>query len=72
MLCRIGNLCLTSIVNIREGGKYFLSQIWMAGDDTGREIPKPRAEGELEQAALQSTPQVITVQPETTGNQASQ
>jgi hypothetical protein len=62
----------TELVFNEIGNKYFLSQVWMAGDDTGREIPKARAERELEQAALQSTPQVITVQPEMTGNQASQ
>jgi hypothetical protein len=62
----------TELVFNEIGDKYFLSQIWMAGDETGREIPKTRAERELEQAAFKSTPQVITVQPETTGNQAAQ
>jgi hypothetical protein len=62
----------TELVFNEIGDKYFLSQIWMAGEETGREIPKPRAERELEQAALKSTAQVITVQPEMTGNQASQ
>jgi hypothetical protein len=62
----------TELIFNEIGDKYFLSQIWMAGEETGREIPKPRSERELEQAALKSTPQVITVQPEMTGNQASQ
>jgi hypothetical protein len=62
----------TELVFNEIGDKYFLSQIWMAGEDTGREIPKPRAERELEQAALKSTAQVITVQPEMIENQTSQ
>jgi hypothetical protein len=62
----------TELVFNEIGNKYFLSQIWMAGDDTGREIPKPRAERELKQAASKATPQVVTVQPEMTGNHAAQ
>jgi hypothetical protein len=62
----------TELVFNEIGDKYFLSQIWMAGEDTGCEIPKPRAERELEQAALKSTAQVITVQPEMTENQTAQ
>jgi hypothetical protein len=62
----------TELVFNEIGDQYFLSQVWMAGEDTGREIPKPRAERELEQAALKSTAQVITVQPEIAGDQTSQ
>ena len=62
----------TELVFNEIGDQYFLSQVWMAGEDTGREIPRPRAERELEQAALKSTAQVITVQPEIAGDQTSQ
>jgi hypothetical protein len=62
----------TELVFNEIGDQYFLSQVWMAGEDTGREIPKPRAERELEQAALKSPTQVITVQPEIAGDQTSQ
>ena len=50
----------TELVFNEIGDKYFLSKIWITGDDTGREIPKPRAERELEQAA---SAQVVTLQP---------
>ncbi len=32
----------------RYGNTYFLSQIWMAGESTGRELPKTREERALE------------------------
>ncbi|MFN2577108.1 MAG: hypothetical protein ABR607_05400 [Pyrinomonadaceae bacterium] len=32
----------------RYGNTYFLSQIWMAGDSTGRELAKTRAERAIE------------------------
>jgi hypothetical protein len=50
----------TELVFNEIGNKYFLSRIWVSGDDTGREIPKPRAERELEKVALT---QVVTLQP---------
>jgi hypothetical protein len=62
----------TELVFNEIGDRYFLSQVWVAGEETGREIPKPRAERELEQAASKPTAQVITVQPEMTGSQTSQ
>jgi hypothetical protein len=56
----------SELVFDKIGNDYFLSQIWMAGEDTGREIPKPRAERELEKAA------VVTVQPASSEAQTSQ
>jgi hypothetical protein len=50
----------TELVFNEIGDKYFLSKIWITGDDMGREIPKPRAERELEHAAVT---QVVTLQP---------
>jgi len=39
----------TDLVFNKVGDEYFLSQVWVAGQDIGREIPKPRAERRLEQ-----------------------
>jgi len=50
----------TELVFNEIGDKYFLSKIWVSGEDSGREIPKPKAERELEQAALS---QQVTLQP---------
>jgi len=38
----------TDLVFNKVGDEYFLSQIRIAGEDTTREIPKPRAEREME------------------------
>lgn len=38
----------TDLVFNKVGDEYFLSEVWMAGEDTGREILKPRAERILE------------------------
>src|SRR5262249_8588070 len=38
----------TDLVFNRIENKYFLTKIWIAGEDTGREIREPRAERELE------------------------
>ena len=38
----------SSLVFHRYGDEYFLSEIWPAGASTGRELPKSRAERELE------------------------
>ena len=35
------------------GNTYFLSNIWVAGDEIGRELPKTRAERALEQGESQ-------------------
>jgi hypothetical protein len=37
----------TTLVFHRYGEHYFLSQIWVAGDNTGREITKSRSEVEI-------------------------
>ena len=37
----------TKLVFNRYGNRYFLSQIWTVGDDTGRELSKSRAEREM-------------------------
>ena len=41
----------SSLVFHRYGDEYFLSEIWPAGGLTGRELPKSRAERELERKA---------------------
>jgi hypothetical protein len=50
----------TELVFNEVGDKYFLSKIWITGDDMGREIPKPRAERELEQAAVAQVVSIAT------------
>ncbi len=37
----------TKLVFHRYGDRYFLSQIWMAGNNAGHEIPKSRRESEV-------------------------
>jgi hypothetical protein len=39
----------TKLVFHRYGDRYFLSQIWLAGDNAGRELPKSRQEVEVAQ-----------------------
>ena len=41
----------SALVFHRYGDEYFLSEIWPAGASTGRELPKSRAERELEREA---------------------
>ena len=41
----------SSLVFHRYGEEYFLSEIWPAGGQTGRELPKSQAERELERKA---------------------
>jgi len=43
-----------TLVFHRYGDDYFLSEIWPAGGVTGRELPKSRAERELERKAQDS------------------
>ena len=38
----------------RYGDEYFLSEIWPAGSSVGRELPKTRAERELERKAQEN------------------
>ena len=56
-----------SLVFHRYGDEYFLSEIWPAGGQTGRELPKSRTERELarkaqdNQIAAMKGPEVETV-----------
>jgi len=49
----------------RYGDQYFLSQVWMAGSDTGRDLFKSRSERnlakELKLARSKSEPQKVTL-----------
>ena len=49
----------TTLVFHRMGGRYFLYQMWTAGNATGREFPKGRIEIEL--AQNHETPDVVIV-----------
>ena len=44
----------TELVFNEVGDKYFLSQVWVEGEDLGRELPKPRAERELERSSTKT------------------
>ena len=39
----------SKLVFHRYGNRYFLAQIWMAGDNTGHALPKGRLENEMAQ-----------------------
>jgi hypothetical protein len=45
------------------GNTYFLSKIWVAGDEMGRELPKTRAERALEQGESQHLTKAVKVTP---------
>jgi len=47
----------TDLIFNRIGDEYFLSKIWIAGEDTGREIREPRAERELERGLAKNAQQ---------------
>jgi hypothetical protein len=49
----------TKLVFHRMGGRYFLYQVWTAGNSTGREFPKGRIEVEL--AQNHENPEVVIV-----------
>jgi len=51
----------TDLIFNKIGDEYFLSQLWISGEDRGREVPKPRAERELERSELGQTASVVTV-----------
>jgi hypothetical protein len=51
----------TKLVFHRYGDRYFLYQIWVAGEDRGRELPTTRVEKELASNATLS-PVVIVAQ----------
>jgi hypothetical protein len=44
----------SSLVFHRYGDEYFLAEIWPVGSETGRELPKTRAERELARKAQDS------------------
>jgi hypothetical protein len=37
----------TKLVFHKYGDEYFLAQVWLKGEDTGRELPRTRTENEL-------------------------
>jgi hypothetical protein len=37
----------TKLIFHRYGDQYFLAQVWVAGENSGRELPRTRAEKEL-------------------------
>lgn len=41
-------------------GQYFLSQIWNAGDNSGRELHMPRAERQLAKSLIQREQVIVT------------
>jgi hypothetical protein len=55
----------SKLVFNRYGEQYFLSQVWMAGSDTGRDLFKSRSERnlakELKLARSKSEPQKVTL-----------
>jgi len=53
----------TKLVFHRYGDRYFLSEIWIDGDDVGHQLPKSRAERELsrETAGASSRPGMVAV-----------
>jgi len=51
----------TDLVFNKIGDEYFLSQIWIAGNNTGREVPKPRAERALELSEAKHLANPVTV-----------
>jgi hypothetical protein len=55
---RVGTSEKCKLVFKRYGDHYFLSQIWVAGNDTGRELPTSAHEAEL---ALDYTPAKVIV-----------
>jgi hypothetical protein len=50
----------TALIFRRYGEHYFLSQIWVAGDTVGREIPKSRSEIEIANA-VSSTGEIVAL-----------
>jgi hypothetical protein len=48
----------TRLVFHRYGDQYFLAQVWMAGNDIGREVPQSRREAEI---AMNQAPLNIVV-----------
>lgn len=50
----------TKLVFNNYDGQYFLSQIWSAGDNTGRELRMPRLERQLAKSLIQREKVVVT------------
>lgn len=53
----------TKLVFNKYGDQYFLSQIWVAGHRTGREVPKSGEERQMEKMALKSEKAEVACQP---------
>lgn len=53
----------TELVFNQVGDTYFLSKIWVAGDDIGRELPTTHAERALEQGESQHLTKAVKVIP---------
>jgi len=53
----------TKLIFNRIGDEYFLSRIWVAGVQVGREVPRSRAERELERAEAKNLVHAVTVIP---------
>jgi hypothetical protein len=51
----------TELIFNKVGDRYFLSQIWVAGEDLGRELPKSRAERDLERNPAKQIAKVVKV-----------
>lgn len=51
----------TKLVFNRYGDKYFLSQVWTAGDTRGRQLLKSRAERELAKMASVPAPETVVL-----------
>jgi len=54
----------TELVFNEIGDRYFLSKIWVAGEDIGREVPKPRAERELERSQTSHMTKAVIIRPD--------
>lgn len=53
----------TKLVFNKYGDQYFLSQIWVAGHRTGREVPKSGEESQMEKMALKGEKAEVSCQP---------
>jgi hypothetical protein len=45
----------------RYGNRYFLSQVWIQGNESGRQLPKTGMEKELAKLASNGTPETVVV-----------
>ena len=51
----------TKLIFHRYGNHYFLAQVWSAGSDRGRELPKSAKEKEQALAAHNAAPEQVTI-----------